>query len=50
MIYGEALFHLGVGVMCAAAGLGVVFCAVFAISGGRLKRTLEEEYGPKRHT
>ncbi|MBQ9493790.1 MAG: hypothetical protein IJR54_08680 [Oscillibacter sp.] len=49
MIYGEALFHAGVGVLCAAAALGVVSCVVFTITGKRLKKTLQEEYGKKRH-
>lgn len=49
MIYGNALFHIGVGVMCAAAALGVFSCVAFAVTGKRLKKTLDEEYGPKRH-
>ena len=49
MIYGNALFHIGVGIMCAAAALGVFSGVAFAVSGKRLKKTLDEEYGPKRH-
>lgn len=49
MIYGSTLFHLGVGVMCAAAALGVFSAVVFSVTGRRLKKTLDEEYGTKRH-
>ena len=49
MIYGNALFHIGVGVMCAAAAIGILSGVVFSVTGRRLKKTLEEEYGPKRH-
>ena len=49
MIYGEALFHVGVGVMCGAAALGVLSGVIFAVTGKRLRKTLEEEYGKKRH-
>ncbi|MBR0282069.1 MAG: hypothetical protein IJQ81_10840 [Oscillibacter sp.] len=48
MIYGETLFHLGVGVMCGAAALGVLSGVIFAVTGKRLQKTLDEEYGKKR--
>lgn len=49
MIYGTELFHVGVGVMCAAAAFGVLSCVIFTVTGRRLKKKLEEEYGKKRH-
>lgn len=49
MIYGSTLFHIGVGVMCAAAALGILSGVVFSITGRKLKKTLNEEYGEKRH-
>ena len=49
MIYGNTLFHLGVGVMCAAAVMGLVSGVIFSVTGRRLKKTLNEEYGEKRH-
>ncbi len=48
MIYGTALFHVGVGVMCAAAAMGVLSCVIFSVTGKRLRKTLDEEYGQKR--
>ena len=49
MIYGEALFHCGVAVMCVAAGIAALAAVVFSVSGKRLKKTLDMEYGEKRH-
>lgn len=48
MIYGTALFHIGVGVMCAAAVIGVASGVIFSVTGKRLRKTLDEEYGKKR--
>lgn len=48
MLYGEALFRLGVGILCGAGGLAVLSAVVFAITGKRLRRRLDAEYGKKR--
>ena len=49
MLYGEALFHAGVGVLCGAGILAVLSAVVFAITGKRLRKQLDAEYGKKRH-
>lgn len=41
----EQLLYGGIGLMASAAALAVLCLAGFAISGKRLKRKLEEEYG-----
>lgn len=48
MIYGATLFHIGVGVMCAAAAIGIFSGVIFSVTGKRLRKTLDEEYGKKR--
>ena len=49
MLYGEALFHCGVVVLCGAGGLAVAFILIFSLTGRRLHKWLDEEYGEKRH-
>ena len=49
MFYGEALFRLGIAVMCAAGGFGVLSILIFSLTGKRLRKTLDAEYGKKRH-
>ena len=49
MLYGEALFHVGICVMCVSAGLAVLFTILFSVSGRRLRKVLDKEYGKKRH-
>ena len=49
MLYGEALFHMGVAVLCGAGALAVLSAVVFAITGKRLRKQLDAEYGKKRH-
>ena len=39
------LFYTGLVLMAVSAGLGAVLLAVFLVTGRKLKRTLEEEYG-----
>ncbi len=45
----ELLFYGGIGVMAAAALLGVVAVVGFRISGRRLRARLEKEFGKRRH-
>lgn len=45
----ELLFYGGIGVMAAAALLGVVAFVGFRISGKRLRVRLEKEFGKRRH-
>ena len=49
MLYGEALFHMGVAVLCGAGALAILSAVVFAITGKRLRKQLDAEYGKKRH-
>ncbi|MBQ6207534.1 MAG: hypothetical protein IJK52_10685 [Oscillospiraceae bacterium] len=49
MAYGETLFHAGVAVLCASGAVGALLVVVFSVTGRRLKKTLEAEYGKKRH-
>lgn len=42
------LFLIGVGLMIAAAVAAVIACVLLRISGRRLKKRLDEEYGKKR--
>ncbi len=45
----QMLFWGGIGVMAGAAVLAVICLVVFIITGQRLKKKLEEEYGkPQR--
>lgn len=46
--YGETLFHCGIGILAIAAVLAVIGIAVYCVSGKRLHRRLEQEYGKKR--
>lgn len=49
LLSGEQLLFCGIGLMAIAAGAAVLCLAAFAISGRRLRKTLEEEYGkPQR--
>ena len=48
MLYGEALFHCGIAVLCGAGGLALVFLIAFTLTGRRLRKRLDEEYGEKR--
>ena len=45
MIYGDALYHYGIGLIQLAVGLGAVLAIFFIWTGRRLKRRLDEEYG-----
>ena len=45
----ETLFYTGVGILCAAAILGIVLLTIYLISGKHLKKQLENEYGKRRH-
>lgn len=49
MIYGDTLFHVGVAVLCASGAVGVLSVVIFSVTGRRLKKQLEAEYGKKRH-
>ena len=44
----ELLFYGGILVMAMAALGGIVSAAIFAVTGRRLKRKLEAEFGKKR--
>lgn len=44
-LYCEDLLRCGIAVMAAAVCLMLVCCAAFLVSGRRLRRQLEEEYG-----
>lgn len=48
-IYCETLFYLGIGILCAAAVIGIVLLTVHLVSGKHLKQQLEKEYGKRRH-
>ena len=48
MLYGQALFQLGVFIICGAAGIALLSVAVFSVTGSRLRKTLDKEYGKKR--
>ena len=41
----EILFYGGLTCMAAAAVLGILSAVIFTVTGRRLKRKLEEEYG-----
>jgi len=41
----EALFYGGIGIMAVAAVLALVCLVVFLLTGKRIKRKLEQEYG-----
>lgn len=45
----ELLFYGGIAVMLLAVMAGVLAAVVFTLSGRRLRRKLEEEFGKKRH-
>ncbi|MBQ7680896.1 MAG: hypothetical protein IJR48_00685 [Oscillibacter sp.] len=49
MVYGETLFHIGIAVLCASGAVGLLSVVIFSVTGRRLKKTLEAEYGKKRH-
>ena len=44
----ETLFYTGVGILCAAAILGIVLLTIHLISGKHLKKQLENEYGKEK--
>ena len=48
-MYGESLFRLGIGLLCGAGGIGLLSVVVFAITGKKLSKQLELEYGKRRH-
>lgn len=45
----ELLFYGGIAVMLLAVMAGVLAAVAFTVSGRRLRRKLEEEFGKKRH-
>lgn len=45
----ELLFYGGISVMATAVILGIGSAVVLRITGKRLRRRLENEYGKKRH-
>lgn len=45
----ELLFYGGIALMVAAAALAILALIVFRISGCRLRKKLEQEYGKRRH-
>lgn len=45
----ELLFYGGIALMIAAAVLCVFAVVIFTISGRRLRKKLEQEYGKRRH-
>ena len=45
----ELLFYGGISVMLLAVAAAILAAVLFAISGRRLRRKLEEEFGRKRH-
>lgn len=44
----EMLFYSGVALMALAAAAAVIALAVFSISGRRLQKRLEEEFGKQK--
>lgn len=44
----QLLFYGGMAVMALSALGGIAASVIFAVSGRRLRRNLEEEYGKKR--
>lgn len=44
----EIIFYSGIMVMAAACVLAVICVAVFTVTGKRLKKRLEQEYGKPR--
>jgi len=44
---GEMLYYGGIAVMCGSVGLAALFTLIFTITGKRLNRKLNEEYGEK---
>ena len=47
MNFSEMLYYGGIAVMCGSVGLALLFALIFAITGKRLTRKLNEEYGEK---
>ena len=45
----ELLFYGGILLMAASAAAGIAAAVILRLSGKRLKRQLEEEFGKKRH-
>ena len=45
----ELLFFIGVSIMAVAVVGAIISSVILHISGKRLKKRLEAEYGPKRH-
>ncbi len=45
----ELLFYAGVAVMAAAAGGALVMLLVLRATRKRLRKQLEDEFGPRRH-
>ena len=45
----ELLFYSGIGLMGLSVAIGLAAFIILRISGKRLKRKLETEYGKKRH-
>lgn len=46
-LYGEALYRLGLGILCGAAALGGVSAVVFCVTGRILGKKLDRDYGRK---
>ena len=44
---GEGLFYCGIAIMAGAAAAGIITAVVFSLSGRRLRKRLDTEFGKK---
>lgn len=47
LLNGEGLFYCGIAVMAGAAGAGIIAAVVFSLTGRRLRKRLDAEFGKK---
>lgn len=48
-LYGEELLRAGIILLAVSLSAAALFAAYFLLSGARLKKSFEKEYGPKNN-